>query len=164
MRNVRRGTAFRSDVGLTRLPSERRFVGADRYTVPHTLTARADMARVERQISKIIDSVEGLTPTILVTAMIPIYEQALAWCPEDTGELRESARLDVDEAIRGGGRLRASISYGNAQAWYAPLVHERTWIHHDPPTRAKWLQEAMEQGVGDLKASLPELVRQAAGL
>jgi hypothetical protein len=41
--------------------------------------------------------------------------------------------------------------YGNSGAWYAPIVHERLDLHHESPTRAKYLSAAMEEHIDDFR-------------
>ena len=55
----------------------------------------------------------------------------------------DSGRLEVFPTE--GDTMQAGIEYGNDEAWYAALIHEATWLNHAAPTRAKYLQNAMEE-------------------
>lgn len=119
------------------------------------------LQQITGQINRIINSAKVGSETVIQLALAPIFERSLELCPEDTGELRNSAELTT---VRTGDKVRGEISYGNAFAWYAAIVHEVMWFHHDPPTQAKYLQQAMEEGVDDLPQRLQALYRELLGM
>lgn len=125
-------------------------------------SAQEDMARISGQISRLISRLRDKSPVIVEAALLPIYLKSLYYCPVDTGELRDSAELDVQKY--GGDKVRGEIRYGNAFAWYAALVHEITWVYHESPTQAKYLQTAMEEGLPQLRVDVEKLVREVTGL
>lgn len=43
------------------------------------------------------------------------------------------------------GRKSYAVTYGGDGVDYAQIVHERTDLHHEPPTRAKWLESAARE-------------------
>lgn len=74
------------------------------------------------------------------------------YCPIDTGELRASAKVSKT------GPYTYQISYGNEIAWYAMRVHEIAEYYHVPPTRWKYLEQAVNDlgsGASDTLGNLP---------
>lgn len=65
------------------------------------------------------------------------YDLSQVYCPIDRGFLRASAEIVKT------GPYHYKITYGDAVAWYAVRVHEIQKFHHSPPTRWKYLQQAI---------------------
>lgn len=108
-----------------------------------TKSARTSMADIIRRYSDLIKSLEAATPTILANAMQPVYNRSQIYVPKKTGALMSSAQLlaGVDER----GRPMVSLVYGDSTTPYAAIVHELVHLNHASPTRAKYLQAAMEE-------------------
>src|SRR6266567_2648395 len=94
-------------------------------------------------------------------------------CPIDTGTLRASARVSDPVARSTLGTFVAAdpyvtLSYGNGfevnpktgriAAAYAVPVHERIEVRHDPPTQAKFLEDAMMEYVGFLGTTVGSMM------
>ena len=101
------------------------------------------MADVIARYSAFVKGLNGLTSDILYNAMVPAFNKSQDYVPKKTGALMESGALMTFPGADG--NAEAEIIYGNQQAWYAALVHEYVWLNHRPPTRAKYLQAAMEE-------------------
>lgn len=102
----------------------------------------------------VIDQFEEVTPEIMVDALEPTFELSKEYCPVDTGKLVNSGYLEVTSR---GKAPRAEIGYGRGGVpYYAVLVHEATWIGHQPPTRSKWLQAAVMEDLGNIYNRLAE--------
>lgn len=71
--------------------------------------------------------------------------------PIDTGDLLASGRIDVvgDEAV---------VSYGDADSWYAPIVHEDLEAKHPHGGSAKWLENAMNNIQPEIAEAIAEVV------
>jgi hypothetical protein len=114
------------------------------------LEGRAGMAEIINQYSSFIKSLVDITPEALESAMQPVFDKSQEYVPKATLALMHSGRLTVTK----GPSPSAEITYGDATAWYAALVHERVWLNHAPPTRAKYLQAAMEEEFDSFLVSL----------
>lgn len=141
---------FRADFGQ-RLPG-RTAPGSRAFYRKHaTISARADMEEIIRKYERLIRALENVTPTALQNALEPVFAKAMEYAPRDTGALRQSGRLSVTGTK---GAVEGEITFGDSRAWYASLVHEYVWLNHTPPTRAKFLQAALEEEIDSFLTSL----------
>lgn len=115
--------------------------------------AKQDMAQIIRRYESLIKNLEGVTPTVLYNALLPVFNRSQVYVPKKTGALMDSGRLDVFPAGPGG-KTTASITYGGKDAPYAAIVHEGTWMNHAAPTRSKFLQAALEEELDAVMSSL----------
>jgi len=122
------------------------------YRKAFTQSARTSMSEIIRKYSQIVSRLKGVTPDILLGAMQPIYEKSQMYCPFKTGALRGSGTLRITEQTNN--RVKAVISYGGPSVPYAAIVHERMDLNHEAPTRAKFLQSAMEEEFDSLLAHI----------
>ena len=136
--------------GFGRLPGNVKQGSHASYRRNAMLEGRAGMEEIINQYSKFIKGLEDITPEVLESAMQPIFDKSQEYVPKATLALMKSGRLTVTK----GPNPRAEITYGDAIAWYAALVHEQVWLNHAPPTRAKYLQAAMEEEFDSLLVSL----------
>lgn len=118
----------------------------EHYRKFYTMSARVSMDRINGQYSRFLDAMRGLTVQAVREALELPFELSQEYCPVDTGALISSGQLKVRR--EGRGRVRGTINYGGPQAPYAAIVHERTDLNHKHPTRAKFLQSAMEETLG----------------
>lgn len=90
-----------------------------------------------------VDQVEELVPEVLLNAMHIPFEKSQAYCPVKTGEMKASGYLVI---TRRGQKPQVEIGYGRGNSpSYTALQHENLEFGHKPPTRAKWLQSALEE-------------------
>jgi hypothetical protein len=68
-----------------------------------------------------------------------ILEVAQYYCPVDKGDLVESGTV-VKSNSGHGGTVEAQVRF---RTRYALFVHEDTTAYHEPPTQAKYLEQAM---------------------
>jgi len=87
-----------------------------------------------------------------------VLERALYYCPMDTGDLRESGKV---KALHGGrafaGEYVVEVKFGGTAAPYAVLVHENMSARHAPPTRSKYLWQALVDRRGAMAARATRL-------
>jgi hypothetical protein len=119
------------------------------------------MAQVIRNYEGIIKQLHDVTPDAVKNALEPVFNKSLEYVPYKSGVLSESAILEVEGTP---GNVRGSITYGNHSAWYAALVHEFVWLSHNPPTRAKYLQSALEEEIDSFLTSLAVDYASALGM
>lgn len=127
----------------------RRFSGRATYgsraatTRRFQASAREQMAEIIRRYRNLINRLKTVTPEAMEEALQPVYDKSQEYCPVDTGALINSGVVEITKTS--GGKTVGYIKYGDAVAWYAAIVHERMDLNHEPPTRAKFLQSALEE-------------------
>lgn len=114
-------------------------------------SAAIDMQRIIARYAALVNMMRDMTPAVMFQAMIPIYAKSQMYVPKKSGALASTGRLTVENQ---GGDPKVSITYGNDKVPYAAVVHEFVWINHNPPTRAKFLQAAMEEEYNQLRTNL----------
>lgn len=112
-------------------------------TANYTREAKAGMQQVLQNYKKLVQHLEDMSPDVLLGALEPAFELSKEYCPKDTGALVESGYLQV---TRLRGVPTVEIGYGlGGDPEYAAAVHENLEWRHKSPTRAKWLQVALEE-------------------
>lgn len=150
---------FRADTGATRITSSMRANTADDLIAANML-ARISMADVIKKYAQFADYIEGITPDILVYAMHEAFDLSQVYVPVETGALRDSGYLIITNR---GKKPQVEIGYGrNNEPNYAALQHENMEFHHKAPTRAKYLQVALEESATHVQATIVALLKQAA--
>jgi hypothetical protein len=79
---------------------------------------------------------------VMLEALQPNYEKSQEYVPKQTGRLSRSGYLQIAETSRGNPRVEIGYGYGG-DPFYTVFVHEMVNIRHEPPTRAKFLQQAI---------------------
>lgn len=102
-----------------------------------------------------------IVPGVLVEALEPTLGKAIEYCPVDSGALVASAYLEV-EKYRGNPTVYLGFGRGGNPS-YALAVHERTDVRHAEPTRAKFLQSALDEDYYSILNSIPRLIREYSG-
>lgn len=149
---------FRADTGSTRITA-----GMEATTLPKLLTAstqaRASMAGVVKNYGEFIRYIEGVTPDIILLAMRTPFELSQKYVPVKTGRLKASGYLII---TRRGKVPQVEIGYGrNNDPDYAGIQHEDMEFRHTAPTRAKYLQVALEESQTVVWHDIQELLRLA---
>ena len=138
---------FRSSVGLQRIGKN-----VSSSQASYTRDVRAAMDNIIKNYEAVISDIKGATNAVLKEALTPTFEKAKEYTPKDTEALVNSGYLEVKGR---GANAKAEIGFGKGgKPFYAVYVHERTDLHHASPTRAKFLQGALEE---DLPKLLPRL-------
>jgi hypothetical protein len=118
---------------------------------------RKDMSSVREQfrakivapLQQMFDSLEDVSEEIIYDALEPTFDKSQMYCPELTGELRESGYLEIVTTKKG---PMVEIGYGRGgNPDYAVAVHERTDIKHEEPTRAKYLEAAVLEDLDNIR-------------
>lgn len=120
--------------------------------------ARASMRAILANYNKLVRHMQDITPQILFDALEPTFEKSQEYCPYDTGALRDSGYLRI---VQTGQKAIVQIGYGfGGEPPYATEVHENLEWHHKAPTRAKWLQVALEEDAGDIQKRIDAAYRE----
>lgn len=137
---------FNASIGRKRIST----VGAlDRRD---TRSARQGMRNVIKNYRRFIEDVEGVLPETLLEALEPTFEKSQVYCPIDKGNMRASGYLEIT-SFRG--EARVEIGYGRGgNPDYTAKQHENLEYKHKEPTRAKWLQVALEEDADQIKQIL----------
>jgi hypothetical protein len=138
--------------GFGRVPGRVSPGSPSSYRKESMLSAKGGMAEIIRRYESLIKRLEGVTPTVLHNALLPVFRKSQIYVPKKTGALMASGRMNVYPGPKG--QAEGEIVYGDAKAWYAALVHEFVWLNHPSPTQAKYLQRAMEEELDAFLVSL----------
>jgi hypothetical protein len=129
--------------------------GVSASTASNTRQARASMDLIIENYRKAISTLEDNIAPAIYNALEPTFEKSKEYCPKDTGALVASGYLEIVEFR---GKPRVSMGYGaGGVPDYAAVVHENLEWRHKAPTKAKWLQVAMEEDLGEF---LPRVAAQ----
>lgn len=124
-----------------------------------TRSAREGMSAILKNYQQLIDHIEGSTPLVLLNALQPTFEKSQEYCPVDKGDLKASGFLEIRES--NSGRIRVEMGYAKGgDPYYAVDVHENLEWKHKPPTRAKWLQIALEEDASAIQARIVNAYRE----
>lgn len=114
--------------------------------------ARSDFQKIVRNWQRFVNHVENVSADIMVEALKPTFDLSQTYTPKLTGALRESGYI---ETTHRGKMPRVEIGYGkHGSPEYAAIVHEKVEYRHNPPTRSKFLEAAMNETVGELRNRL----------
>lgn len=123
----------------------------------YTKKARQSMAGVISNYAKLVQYVRKIAPEVLEEALQPTFEKSQRYVPVDTGALKATGRILT---TRKGRSFRTEISYGgDGLLHYASIVHELTHLQHKAPTRAKYLESALNEDLGFFKQRVVDAVR-----
>lgn len=126
-----------------------------------TTQVRAQMENIINTYRNFVEHIEDMTPEILEEALLPTFEKSLAYCPRDTGRMADSGYLETQAHT---GVVSVEMGYGRGgEPPYTVFQHENLDFHHEPPTRAKWLQGALEEDADDVSFRIFEGYVKAAG-
>lgn len=147
---------FRADTGSTRVTA-----GMAANTLPAILAAsiqaRQSMAGIVQNYGALAKGIEGVTPDILLLALREPFELSQQYVPVKTGKLKSSGYLIITHR---GKVPQVEIGYGrNNDPDYAGLQHENLEFKHKAPTRAKYLQSALEESQATVWHDITEMLR-----
>ena len=124
----------------------------DPSTAQYTRQIQQQIKEIEDALSEFADAVDDQAPEIIENALRPTFALSQKYTPGDTGKLKRSGFLDVHTH---GKKTTATIGYGKGgKPPYAVLVHELTELKHADPTRAKFLQSALEEDFHQIQKRL----------
>lgn len=116
-------------------------------------SAAADIKRLTDSFASWTAHMTNQSGEVLREALKPTFQKSQEWCPILTGALRQSGYLEVRRVGLLGG-WQAEIGYGRGNLpHYTVMVHEMPTFHR-PPTRWKWLQEAIQQDGAEIQARI----------
>lgn len=120
------------------------------------------MKTIRDNLSKVIKAINTSSPQALEYALTPMFNTSQRLVPKKTLELKRSGFLEARRTAYG---ATVAIGYGRGgKPIYAPIVHERTELHHANGTQAKYLQEAVQRHIRNVPRRYAEFVRDQLGL
>ena len=134
--------------------------GGNTFAGRHASNARAEMAAIVKELSRRLNAIKNATPMALEVALTPTFAKALVYTPVATGKLRASGYMQLKEGSRGP-EIEIGFGKGGSPS-YAAYVHEMVNIPHTAPTRAKFLQSAIEEDIDDIPKRIAAELRRAA--
>lgn len=124
------------NVRTTGFPSEANFVKQ----------VNQGMRALEKNLLWVIEQFEDVTPDIMKDALQPIFDKSQEYVPKRTRALMNSGYVEVVERR---GRPYVELGYAaGGKPDYAAYVHENTEMPHAAPTRAKFLEAAINEEIG----------------
>ncbi len=112
----------------------------------YTRSIRAQVKNLEKAWEFFISQVDDVLPKILEEALQPTFDLSQKYVPVKSGRLKASGLFEVKTTAK---KPRVELSYGKGgEPPYAVIVHEFTHLNHKSPTRAKYLQAAVEEDLG----------------
>lgn len=128
-------------------------IGRQKLTANTPANEAAYLGSVKDQMNSIMqnfisfaEQIGEQSATIVKTALQPTYDKSQVYVPVDTGALKESGFLEVDDADQ---RVYMGYGYGG-EPNYTVFVHENLDAAHAAPTRAKFLQGPLEEDSDDI--------------
>lgn len=149
---------FRAKVG-------RRYVRSSvaPVTAQDTYAARSAMRDIIKNFEGFTQHINNETINVLLEAMAPAFQLSQKYVPVDTSKLKSSGYLE--EVISRSNQHTVEIGYGkNGLPDYAATVHENLEYHHKAPTRAKFLQSALEEKDREIERLIIEGLKVAGGV
>lgn len=127
--------------------------------------AQQSAAAITRTLVNILSGAAKRSPNVIIKALRPAFKLSKTYVPVDTGALKKSGFL---EKVRNPTAPGVQIGYGRyGRPHYAAVVHENLNVKHKPPTRAKFLQDAINESLGQIQRDLGvgyEEVQQSGGV
>lgn len=143
---------IRFSVGRRRIDS-----GVSSLEAGYTRAIRAQMEAIERRVAAAIMDLNQLTPEALEFGLQPVFDLSQVLVPVDTGKLKASGFIESRQTARGASAVVGYARGGNP--FYAVRVHEILHFRHDPPTQAKFLEEAANRLQGEVATRVADFLR-----
>lgn len=151
-RRTARFTVGRQRLGRMISPSE----------AGYTRDIRKQMERIEKNLAAVIAQIENVTPEALEYAVQPIFDKSQVYVPKDTHALAESGHV---EAVRTSAGTKVVVSYGKGgKPFYAVYVHEILEYAHQSPTRAKYLEAAVNEHLDEVLPRAKDFIARNIGM
>ncbi len=143
-------------------------LGLTRTTKPRYASEPDFIKQVQKQVKAltsdleyIFSQFEDITPEVTIEALRPTFEKAKHYTPKDTNALVNSAYLEV---VGSGSNKKVEIGFAKGgHPRYAVYVHEMVHQKHAEPTRAKFLQTAIDEDIFQIIDRVAEGYRRFMG-
>lgn len=134
----------RANIGRARIPS----TDASSQSA-FERAIRTQMGNILKNYNAWVKHMDGVSPEVLKTALVPTFEKSKVYVPKDTRALLNSGYLETRQ-FRG----RSVVEIGYARGGtpnYAAKVHEDLQAYHDDPTQAQFLLRPLLEDGKDIQ-------------
>lgn len=100
-----------------------------------------------------------LSGRYLYAHAVKVFAVSQLEVPVDTGALRSSGFITQPFVF--GNQVAISIVYGQAAAPYALWVHEIMEYYHEPPTKAKFLEDPLTNSLEEFRVGFRQVLEDA---
>lgn len=100
-----------------------------------------------------------LSARYLYAHAVKVFAVSQLEVPVDTGALRSSGFITQPFVF--GNQVAISIVYGQAAAPYALWVHEIMEYYHEPPTKAKFLEDPLTNSLEEFRVGFRQVLEDA---
>ncbi len=122
-----------------------------------TKSLRSQMEDLEREFARVLQVLGDATVEAVEEALDPIDIRMHELVPVDTARLINSSYLEVKKGKFG---VEAELGFARGgDPFYAVLVHEDLTMSHEPPTQAKFLQQAVAENIDNIMPIMQEFMR-----
>lgn len=122
---------------------ERKTVAIHPSEADYIDSVRRQMVKIEKNLKKVVDHIEGVTPDAMRFGLVPIFDRSQELVPVDTYRLKNSGFIEVRQVTAG---AQAVVGYGRyGRPHYATVVHERLDLRHAKGKQAKFLEAAVNE-------------------
>lgn len=142
-----------------------------KQSIPNTAsqTEAEFTAAVNRQLGDLVDNfkafvahMQDVSADVLYDALEPTFRKSQRYAPVKTKALVNSGYLEKRQFR---GESVVEIGYGKGgEPHYAPYVHERLDLQHKSPTKAKFLQAALEEDANSIQSRIVRGMKEASGV
>jgi len=123
---------------------------------------KMQMDHIAEVLNKQIAHIKNATAQGMAYALEPILEYSQTIVPVDTGELKASGFIVVQDSASG---PVAVIGYArHGQPKYAAFVHEMIHVPHQKGKSAKFLEIAVNEKIGVFERRLVRYIKEHSGL
>lgn len=140
-------------------------VGARRISEnrnPQEYDAQKEFRKIEREVQNFIGHVQANMGGVLLDGLERILDYSKELCPKDTGALVESGYVATAKVSKN--LIAAEVGYAkDGFPDYALIVHEDLTKHHEEPTQAKFLEDAIYDNLDDLGSFIQMATKDMAG-
>lgn len=124
-------------------------------------SARAGFANVMKNYEKLVAHLHNVSAQVIYEALEPTFRKSQSYCPTDTGTLKASGYIEITDFRN---TPTVEIGYGRGGfPDYAVTVHENLEWRHKAPTRAKWLQIALQEDASEIQQRIVSGYKRAGG-
>lgn len=124
--------------------------------------ATQGMGSVLANLNSWIEWVTGdVLPEVLLDALDPTMDLSDHYAPKDTHQMVDSRYAELKKYQ---GHVYVEVGYNrNGEAPYTIFVHEMPQFYHEPPTRYKFLQTAMDEDTPEILGRIAIGMKARAG-
>lgn len=135
--------------------------GKKEVAFPGQARAIDQFKKVEKEYARWVQHLRGNMGVILEDSLQIVFAVSQELVPHKTGELKRSGYVT---RANSGKKMFAEIGYAKGGSPdYAVIVHEDLMKFHEPPTQAKFLEDAIEREAENVQEFIISATKDMAG-